>query len=639
MGLTRPRAYQIYDIDYKQAVRVISKNNVTLGGGAPSQVDGVNLSLNDRVLVAGQNNGAQNGLYYVTTVGSGSNGTWQRSIDGNETGEILAGMIVMVTEGTTYADTQWKLITNNPITIGVTALTFEQTSAYSFGSIAVSGQSSIVADTVGDVLTVIAGNNIALTTDSVSDALTISVTGISLNSISNGSSNVNVVSSGGNVTIGVDGTSNLAVFSTQGLAVAGNVSASNINLSGNIVDSNALSIITASGNVSLAPGGTNVIVATSSGANITGTLSATGNATVGNLSTTTVTATTVAGTLSTASQPNITTVGTLGSLSVTGNISGGNVSGTRGVFTNLVGTLETAAQPNITSVGTLSSLSVTGNVTGGNLTTGGQLLATGNITGGNLLVQNNAVINGDLTVTGNATLTGNILGDRILNGNTQIEIDTPGGIARVSVGGVSNVALFTTSGIDVTGNSTATGNIVGENIIASGRVIATGNVVGNTFIGNGSELTGIYSFATIAVSGQSNVVAEVISDTLTLSAGSGIAITTDAGNDIVTISSIANESIFATGGSMGTIVEVTTVSEDLGLITGVVIDSYDLGTITTGGIVAPSLLLLPSYTVSGLPNADPAGQMVFVSNESGGSVPAFSDGTNWRRVTDRTIVS
>jgi len=49
--------------------------------------------------------------------------------------------------------------------------------------------------------------------------------------------------------------------------------------------------------------------------------------------------------------------------------------------------------------------------------------------------------------------------------------------------------------------------------------------------------------------------------------------------------------------------------------------------------------LLPSYNVAQLPAASPAGQMVFVPDESGGAVPAFSDGTNWRRVTDRAIVS
>jgi len=48
---------------------------------------------------------------------------------------------------------------------------------------------------------------------------------------------------------------------------------------------------------------------------------------------------------------------------------------------------------------------------------------------------------------------------------------------------------------------------------------------------------------------------------------------------------------------------------------------------------------LESYTVAGVPAATTAGQMIFVSDESGGAVPAFSDGTNWRRVTDRAVVS
>lgn len=50
---------------------------------------------------------------------------------------------------------------------------------------------------------------------------------------------------------------------------------------------------------------------------------------------------------------------------------------------------------------------------------------------------------------------------------------------------------------------------------------------------------------------------------------------------------------------------------------------------------------LPSYTVAGLPGAGTvaAGGVAFVTNESGGAVMAFSDGTNWRRVTDRAVVS
>jgi len=50
---------------------------------------------------------------------------------------------------------------------------------------------------------------------------------------------------------------------------------------------------------------------------------------------------------------------------------------------------------------------------------------------------------------------------------------------------------------------------------------------------------------------------------------------------------------------------------------------------------------LPSYSVAGLPSASTygAGSMVFVGDETGGSVVAFSDGTDWRRMTDRAVVS
>lgn len=47
---------------------------------------------------------------------------------------------------------------------------------------------------------------------------------------------------------------------------------------------------------------------------------------------------------------------------------------------------------------------------------------------------------------------------------------------------------------------------------------------------------------------------------------------------------------------------------------------------------------LASYTVGTLP-AQETGAIIYVSDESGGAVVAFSDGTNWRRVTDRAIVS
>lgn len=94
----------------------------------------------------------------------------------------------------------------------------------------------------------------------------------------------------------------------------------------------------------------------------------------------------------------------------------------------------------------------------------------------------NVIITGDLTVSGNASLSGNISGDKLFNGTTSIEIQTASGNANISVGGVSNVAVFTQTGLNVTGAYSVTGNVVGGNINTAGQVSATGNV-------NGGNLT------------------------------------------------------------------------------------------------------------------------------------------------------
>ena len=59
--------------------------------------------------------------------------------------------------------------------------------------------------------------------------------------------------------------------------------------------------------------------------------------------------------------------------------------------------------------------------------------------------------------------------------------------------------------------------------------------VGDGTTAGGVEIGGENAFATIAVAGQSNVVADSSSDTLTLAAGSGITLTTNATTDTVTI--------------------------------------------------------------------------------------------------------
>ena len=128
--------------------------------------------------------------------------------------------------------------------------------------------------------------------------------------------------------------------------------------------------------------------------NVSGSLS-------GNVVATTVTAATVGntgtaltGTLQTAAQTNITSVGTLSSLAVTGAITGASTTLTGTVIAAtvtaatigntgaaLTGTLQTAAQTNITSVGILANLQATslgvGTAASG---TAGEIRATNNIT-------------------------------------------------------------------------------------------------------------------------------------------------------------------------------------------------------------------------------------------------------------------
>lgn len=55
---------------------------------------------------------------------------------------------------------------------------------------------------------------------------------------------------------------------------------------------------------------------------------------------------------------------------------------------------------------------------------------------------------------------------------------------------------------------------------------------------------------------------------------------------------------------------------------------------------ATLLLQVRTFTVAGVPSAAtyPRG-LIYVSNEAGGATLAFSDGSVWRRVQDRAVVS
>ena len=96
-------------------------------------------------------------------------------------------------------------------------------------------------------------------------------------------------------------------------------------------------------------------------------------------------------------------IGTLANLTVSGNVVAGNVSST-----NITGTVQTASQPNITSLGTLSQLAVTGNVTvTANVKfTGWQIYEQGTT----LYFAYNGTNKMSLNTNGNLTVSGDIAG-------------------------------------------------------------------------------------------------------------------------------------------------------------------------------------------------------------------------------------
>ncbi len=85
------------------------------------------------------------------------------------------------------------------------------------------------------------------------------------------------------------------------------------------------------------------------------------------------------------------------------------------------------------------------------------------------------------------------------------------------------------------------------------------------------------------------------------------------------------------------------VSDDVGGATVAFSDGTNWRRVTDRGIIGTSYssqyVDLPEYTVATLPSASTTSGLIYVSDETGGATVAFSDGTNWLRVQDRAIVS
>lgn len=110
-------------LDVKQSVRAATTGPGTLATSFENGdvVDGVTLATGDRILIKNQSTGSENGIYVVAASGAPT-----RAADADSNTEVTAGMFTFVEEGTTNADSGWVLTTDNPITVGTTALVFAQ---------------------------------------------------------------------------------------------------------------------------------------------------------------------------------------------------------------------------------------------------------------------------------------------------------------------------------------------------------------------------------------------------------------------------------------------------------------------------------------------------------------------------------
>lgn len=119
--------------DFKDSVVAATTANITLAGGAPNTLDGVTLAANSRILVKNQTAAQENGIYYVSTLGTGANGTWTRATDANTSAGVTLGMYLYVEGGSAANKGAWVLSASGatPIVLGTTTLTFTKFSSLS----------------------------------------------------------------------------------------------------------------------------------------------------------------------------------------------------------------------------------------------------------------------------------------------------------------------------------------------------------------------------------------------------------------------------------------------------------------------------------------------------------------------------
>jgi hypothetical protein len=166
-------------LDVKLSVRAVATTNAVLSG--TQTIDGVSLSVGDRVLLTGQTSNVANGIYVVAA------GGWSRAPDATTNSEVTPGMFTFVEEGTNYNGTGWVLTSTGPTTLGTTPLPFAQFSQAGViqagNGLSKSGTTLSVVSSNGGIVS--SSSGIALTLDG--STLSVSSAGLKLANAATGS--------------------------------------------------------------------------------------------------------------------------------------------------------------------------------------------------------------------------------------------------------------------------------------------------------------------------------------------------------------------------------------------------------------------------------------------------------------------
>jgi hypothetical protein len=103
-------------------VRAATTSNRLLSGSSVN-VDGETLGAGERVFVRAQTNATENGIYVVAA------GSWSRAVDADSAAEFAGGVLISVERGLTNGGKVFRCTNSAAVTLGTTALTFEEVGA------------------------------------------------------------------------------------------------------------------------------------------------------------------------------------------------------------------------------------------------------------------------------------------------------------------------------------------------------------------------------------------------------------------------------------------------------------------------------------------------------------------------------